>query len=473
MSIIDKAFDYFKKDIEPVREAAGVSIDDDDDQWRPLSGDGRRDIAPMTGRRMRDCAVHLWESNLLANRLIELPNAYLLAEGVEIKVNDEDAQEWVNAFWNDPINNMDIKLPKKVRELALFGEQCWPAFTNEHNGHVRLGYLDPGNIETIVTDPDNIEQPIGVVTVADKKGNKRRYRIIVNGPESIFTRRTQAIRDTFDDGECFYFTINALSNGRRGRSDLLPQIDWLDAYDHFMFGELDRADFLRAFIWDVEMKGLDEEQIKERVKKMQPPAPGSIRAHNESETWKAETPGLGSGDTESIARLFRNHVMGGATIPEHWFGGGGDVNRATGESMSEPTLKMCTMRQREIKHILESLTMFQINRRLDPSGQSTLDPSEHDADLKPSAVFPEMSAKDTTKYAAALQQVVVAAGLAVERGFITDLMALKIIQSVSERLGVEMDAVEELKLAREEASLRDEQDVFTGTKDEELDDDEE
>lgn len=472
MRVIDKALQYFKKDqsVESVREAAGVSIDDDDDQWRPLGGDAKRDITPMTGRRMRECSVHLWESNLLANRLIELPVAYLLAEGVEIKVNDEDAQKWVNAFWNDPINNLDIKLPKKVRELALFGEQCWPAFVNEHSGHVRLGYLDPGNIKSVITDPDNIEQPIGIATVADKRGKKRRYKIIVNGPETMFSRKTQGIRESFDDGECFYFSINSLSNGKRGRSDLLPQIDWLDAYDHFMFGELDRADFLRAFIWDVEMKGLDQDQINERVKKMTPPSPGSIRAHNESETWHAETPSLGAGDTEGIARLFRNHIIGGATIPEHWYGGGGDVNRATGESMGEPTLKMCTMRQREIKHILESLAMFQINRRLDPSGASTLDPGDYDADLMPSAVFPEMTAKDTTKYASALQQVVVAVGMAVERGLMTDLMALKLIQSVSERLGVEMDAEQELKDARNEASQREEDDVFTGAEDDEVDD---
>ncbi len=461
MSIIQKAVNYFKKDIEPVREAAGATVDNDDDQWRRLTGDSNRDISPLTAKRARDLAVHLWQSNTLANRLIELPVAYLLAEGVELKVTDEDAQNWLKAFWNDPINNMDMKLTKKVRELALYGEQCWPAFTNEHNGHVRLGYLDPGNIEKVVCDPDNSEQPIGVVTNRDKKGKKRRYRIIVNGSESIFTRRTQEIRETFDDGECFYFSINALSNANRGRGDLLPQIDWLDAYDHFLFGEIDRADFMRAFLWDVEMKGLTEDEIEAKVKKMTAPSPGSIRAHNESETWKAESPNLGSGDTENISRLIRNHIVGGSTIPEHWYGGGGDVNRATGESMSEPTFKMFTMRQKEIGYILQTLALFQINRRLDPSGKSTLDPADYDPDLVPSAEFPEMTARDTTKYASALQQVVVAAGIAVEKNFLSELMAVKLIQSVGERLGVSINAEEELKTALEEKKDRIEDDVFT------------
>ena len=34
-------------------------------------------------------------------------------------------------------------------------------------------------------------------------------------------------------------------------------------------------------------------------------------------------------------------------------------------------------------------------------------------------MFPELTARDTSSYALALQQVVVAAGLAVDRGFIT------------------------------------------------------
>lgn len=176
----------FSKEETTVREAAGKTIDNDEEGWRRLTGDARRDLSSITQTRMQELGVYMWRTNPLANRLIELPVAFLLAEGVTLQVKDEEAQKWLRKFWNDPINNMDIKLPKKVRELALYGEQCYPAFVNEMNGHVRLGYLDPGLIETVVTDPDNIEQPIGVVTKKDRKGIARRYRIIVNGPEDAF-----------------------------------------------------------------------------------------------------------------------------------------------------------------------------------------------------------------------------------------------------------------------------------------------
>lgn len=446
-----------------VTEAYGQSVDDDDAQWRRLTGTSERDLSPMTQARMQKLALYLWESNLLANRLIELPVAYLLAEGVQLQVADEEAQGWIDAFWRDPINAFERKLKKKVRELLLYGEQCWPAFTNPHNGHVRLGYLDPALIETVVTDPDNIEVPIGLITTRDRKGRARRYRLIHNGAEAdLFTRRTQKIRESFTDGECFYYRINDLSNGTRGRSALLAQIDWLDAYDQFLFGEIDRAQFLRAFMWDVTLSGATEEQVKARARKISAPKPNSVRVHNDAEAWEAVSPSLQSEDSAEGARLFRNHVLGGSTMPEHWYGGAADVNRATGESMGEPTFKILSGQQRDIGAILEDLAVFQVNRRVDPSGKSVIiDPYNPDPDLLPVCVWPELTARDTSKYAAALQQVTTGAVVAIEAGLLSKETALEQIAAISGRLGVEFDVEQELTRAREQARTQSLQDVYS------------
>ena len=134
-------FTWFNWDTSPTiqhefREAAGVSIDPDEDKWRRLTGDASRDLTPMTIWRMQQTAAYLWQANPIANRLIELPIAFLLADGVSLVSQAEDpdlkllVQDHIDRFWLHPINNFPIKLPKKVRELALFGEQCWPAFVN-------------------------------------------------------------------------------------------------------------------------------------------------------------------------------------------------------------------------------------------------------------------------------------------------------------------------------------------------------
>ncbi|URX63263.1 hypothetical protein KR767_04120 [Luteibacter anthropi] len=430
-------------------EAAGATVDQDEDHWRPLTGNGQRDLSPLTQDRMQRLAHYQWETNLLANRLIELPVAYLLAGGVRLTVQDDDAQDALDAFWDDGINAWDLKLTKRVRELALFGEQCYPVFRNELNGFVRLGYLDPKLIGTVVTDPDNLEQPIGIVTKKDKRGVAKRYRVIVNVPETAFTARTQEIRSTFVDGDCFYYRVNDLSSATRGRSDLLAQIDWLDAYDQYLFGELDRASFLRAFVWDVTLKGASPAEVEERARKITAPAPGSVRVHNDSEAWDAKSPELQANDAAEGARLFRNHILGGATQPEHWYGGGGDVNRSTGESMAEPTEKMLAMRQSLIGYILADIGRYVVRSVWQVLEE---DPSAEQLKILGSvkAAWPEITSKDITKYAAAIVQVTTAAATLIAEGLITRETALRLVQALANRLGVEIDAAQELAAAQKE-----------------------
>lgn len=449
--MLDKLKSFFgKPPAQPAnfQEAAGTTINDDEEGWSRLTGDSNRDLSPLTQKRQQALAAYLWGANPLGNRLIELPVAYLLAEGVELTVEDEEAKDWLKAFWKDPINNMDIKLPKKVRELALYGEQCWPVFVNSLNGHVRLGYLDPALIAKVVPDPDNKEQPIGIIANMDKKGRQRRYRIIINGPENVFSRRTQEIRQSFTDGDCFYFCVNDLSNATRGHSDLLPVMDWLDAYDEALYGELDRWDHLRSFIWDVTLKGATQDEVDRRTAQIVVPSAGGIRVHNEAEEWKTETPDLQAANGGEFARLFRNHILGGLTVPEHWYGGGGDVNRSTSESMDEPTAKIMSMRQKYWQYILETLGQYQVRQRLKAilgtDGEAELDDS-----YTVKAVFPEMIVKDSTAYAGALQQVVLAASTAVERGLLSVDGATRLICFVAARLGVELDAEAELASAAE------------------------
>ncbi len=444
-----------KQTAEKFVESVGISVEEEG--FTKLTGDKDRSLSSLTQERMQELAVFLWKSNPLANRIIELPLVYLLAEGVTMNVQDETAQQWLNEFWNDPINQMDIKLPKKVREMSLFGEQCWPVFKNPTNGAVRLGYLDPGLIKEVKTDPDNTEQPIGVVTKAlGKKRKSKKYRIIVPGSENIFGEEAKKIREEFNDGECFYFNINALSSSSRGLSDLLATMDWLDLYDKALFGEVERWDALRSFIWDVTLRGATEETVKKRASEIEVPSSGGVRVHNDAETWQAVTPDLQAANGAENARTVRNHILGGSTLPEHWYGGGGDVNRSTAGEMGEPTFKTFKFRQTEWKHILETVCFYAVYSRLEKTGNIP----EDLRDYRPVAQFPELTHRDTSVYAAALQQTVVAVGIAVEKGMMTEETAVAVIGSMISRIGIEIDPAKELDQARAKARIQTQDDIY-------------
>lgn len=460
MSVIDRLKSLFLSSAtadevsQPLREAAGATVADEDEGWRRLTGDGSRDLEPMTQDRMQRLGEYLWRTNLLANRLVELPLAYLLAKGVTWRIDDDDANGALQRHWKDGLNAWDIKLPKRVRELSVFGEQCWPVFRDTASGKVRVGYLDPALIATVVTDPDNAEQPIGIVTKRDRKGVAKRYRVIVNVPEAAFAERAQQIRTTFTDGDCFYFRVNDLCSSTRGTSDLLPQMDWLDAYDQFLFGEVDRAANVRAFIWDVTLTGATPDEVAARARTITAPRPNSVRVHNEAETWKAESPELNAYDAGQAARLIRNHMLGGATLPEHWYGGAEDVNKSTGSSMTEPTEKMLEMRRTLLGYMLEQVGQYVVRSHWGRI-EGDITPAQENLLGTLRVEWPEMTSKDTSKYAAALQQATSAVVALLAEQLVSRETALRLIAQIAAKLGVEIDVDAEL-----DAALAELPDVF-------------
>lgn len=440
-------------------ESAGAGRDNDAG-WSRLSGRiGERDLMPMDQTRMQEVAAYLWESNPLANRLIELPTAFLLGEGVRLEADAPEAQDWLDQFWNDPLNNLDINLASHVRELAIFGEQVWPVRRNHITGTVRLAKIDPSRIITVITDPDNDAVVIGIETRdAKNTGELRTWRVIYAASEvTLFSAETEALRAAMTGGECFYWRINSLSSGRRGRSDLLSAADHVDAHEQLMFGEVERARVLRSVSWDVKMTGATQDQLNERARTTPPPDPLSIRFHNENEEWEMLTPTLNSVDADTAVKMVRNHVLGGASIPEHWMADGGDVNLATASSMGEPTYKVMTQRQRLWRSILEDIGGYVIRSRLSALGMAEV---AMGAEYKPRAVFPPLTAKDLVKFATVFAQVVVGAVQAMQAHALSMESAVKLITLAAETLGLEVDPVEELERARVELAKAAEADVF-------------
>ncbi|MBS7539752.1 hypothetical protein [Ancylobacter lacus] len=436
-------------------DPAGATVTDDDSGWRPLSST-KRDLNPVTQRRMQELAHHAWEQHRLANRLVELPLAFILGDGVSVTCDNEQAQSWLKEWWCDPINRFDLNLEKRVRELALFGEQVIVVFTTAA-GLVRHGAIDPTRISRVVIDPDNAALPIGV-EVGCEGADLKTYRVILEGrDDDILTPAAIALRAAMTAGDCHFWRVNDLLTGTRGRSDLLSAIDIADAYTQLIFGEVERAAALRTAIWDVTVTGATPEQIAERAASIAPPRPMSVRVHNEAEKWESISPKLEAADASETLRVVRNEVLGGGTIPEHWYGGGGDVNRATAAEMDEPTYKIFRRRQLLWQAIIEAEARHAIRQRLRATGQ---DASVLPDDMMPRAEFPEMQSVDVSRYAQALAQVVAAAASAVDRGLLSEETAVQLIASIAGKLGVEIDAGAELEAARVARDKRQADDVF-------------
>ncbi|NOZ81261.1 MAG: hypothetical protein GXP63_06340 [DPANN group archaeon] len=422
--------------------------------FRKLTGSPTRALPSVTQERMIEISYWLWKTNPLGNWLIEIVKDFVLAEGITYDAENEKVKEILDQFWLDPVNRMDLYLENYVRELGIYGEQIWPAYVSEQTGRVRLGYIDPASVKEVVTDPENVKVVIGVILKAKAGATEgKKYRVILDG--AFLSKSAKSMREKYRDGEVFFFRVNNVTNAPRGTSDLFVVADWLDGYEQFLFDYADKWPMLNAFVWDVLLEGMDEAQIEEWLKKNgAPPKPGSVRAHNEKVKWTAVTPELKAVDADKGARLLRNHILGARGLPEHWYGGGGDVNRATAAEMGLPTMKMLSARQQKVKHMIESLFTFVIRKALDAR---YLQVPEDEA-FAFSISIPEIEQMDIAKYSTALQQLTASLVSAKTMGWIDDETAQKAYAFGLAFLGFEYDPEAVREKLKEEKTYEDYQD---------------
>ena len=433
-------------EVKALKEAAiptGGQVDSDEHLYRSLTG-SNRDLPAVTQDRMINIAAYLYDTNLMAGRMIEIVRDYVVGDGVTYTCKNEDVKAVLDDFWNDPINNWELFQDNACNELGIYGEQCWPVFVDENTGKVRLGYIDPGNIAKVITDPGNCKQPIGV-KLKRKGGNKgAMLKVIIQGKDSdMLSEKAIEVREKFTDGECFLYQINKLTNATRGRSDLLRSADYLDGYDQMLFNVMERPAFLNNFIWDVELEGMDDGQIKEWLKGQKTPKPGSIRAHNEKVKWTAETPDLKGKDSEAVTNIVKNHILGGRGIPEHWYGSGANVNRASAAEMGDPTYKMLNRRRSYFKAIIMDLFTYVISKAIE---KKNLKVKEEEA-YKFQITMPDFVPKDVTKYSSAIQQIVQALSMAEGNGWLTRETVINILAIGIGQIGYKIDVQNEIDTA--------------------------
>lgn len=434
--------------------------------YRRLSST-KRDLTPLHQDRQLEMAFWLYDSNPIAKRALELTRDYVVGDGMQALARGEDSlrekvQAVLDRFWHDPVNDLDMKLPKRVLELGLTGELVLLATVNPRSGHVRLTYVDPSLVDSIAHDPNNPEQPVDVILRAsDQVGARKRLRVIrldedpnsrafgrVTGVETdasgnvVTTYRTEGGDERAYDGACFVHRVNIASTATRGRSDLLSIADWLDADDQIGFSDVDRTLLIKSFVWDVTIDGSEADVNNYSKAHATPPKPGSVRYHTSKVTWNAVAPPLNTADTEKTADLVLGKIATGAGLPKTFLNGTVDVNKATATEMSEPTFKHLAERQRMVRACVRAWCRFALDqaeltgalpRR--PSQPGDIWPVPWDFEVQ----VPELRPKDLSTAAELLQEAVSGIVSAKAEGIIDTQTAQEALAILLGQIGVEVD----------------------------------
>lgn len=125
---------------------------------------GLRDFTQIDRERIIEIVWTLFQSNPVADRSMEIKRDYILGRGVTFQARSESLQKILEDFWR--VNRMDRRVKEFTLQLFLFGVQMYTVFVRNSDGRVRLGYIDPAEIEDVVPHPENAMEMWAVIVKA-------------------------------------------------------------------------------------------------------------------------------------------------------------------------------------------------------------------------------------------------------------------------------------------------------------------
>lgn len=445
--------------------------------YRRATAGSIRDFGGLDYGAVQDTAWRVFLMSPVAKRYLHVKRDYELGGGVVPASDSDQLTDYLQAFWAD--NKLDSRAKKFALQLHLLGEQMYPVFVRATDGRVRLGYIDPVEIEKVITHPDNVlEKWIVVLKPAEADSDEpwrerterqRLYRIVrvdegaADGnrvepgqhPGKLVTNEQATIEDWERqvwehygvdgyEGACFYFSRNDLSNQARGYTDLLQVADWIDQDEMVLFDLADRENAAGYFFGDVTLTGANEDEVKKRSAQIaqSPPKKGSYRVHNENEQWNLNAPDLKQQPSIETHRELNTFTLGGLGLPRHWYGYGDETNRATAQAQNDPTWRTMEQDQDGVRDMFVALLAFARDQA------EIAGPVDWDEGTDVDLTMPEMTVRDMAALSTASSTLATALMIAVDQGWLSRETAAKVFARVVEEMGVEVDVQEELKQAQ-------------------------
>lgn len=414
-----------------------------------------RDVAGSFHRRLRAEAHRLAVSHPVASKAMRLRRSFVCQDGfrVEAESGNELVQAHLDKHWEI---NWERSLNKRVESLGIYGELLfYVPPPNPVNGHYELCGLDRENIEEVLPCAYNHERPGHV-----KLNNA--LRVTVQGEEKARTLSTLDVYAYDWQEECYkgnaiYLGVNCLDTMMRGLSDLCPVVDWLDKFDSIAWAECERIQFMRAFLWDVTLKGdqgatgpAGPEAVRKRGNELRknPPPPGTVNVHNESEVWQAMAPDLNTAESLEFLKFLFGVIWGGLDLPEHWYYSAASVNKASGEEMRDPAFAAIRDRKEDVAELLAMDGQIAVDRAKAIPGHPLYKLAQQPgvtADtfrVRVTSRDPERSAYELL--GTALQGLVGALMVATQEGYLSQAEAGKQFRQAASALGMgEIPAPEE------------------------------
>lgn len=436
----------------------------DEFKYRRLT-DAKRDLSPMTFKRMQELAFYQWQRNPFAGRILEIMTDFCTGDDLTVAVRimrrvkdrpDEDtkrpeAQKVWDDFYFDPANRLaETGFDPLILDLFLNGELVIPTAVNTGNGAVRIGYIDPANVDKVIFLENFGQQPDKLIVIKKdtvKEITKNIVRTDIDPKSKTFGKMV---------GDCFFFRVNYVLGQSRGHSELMRILDWTDATDQFVYDAILGFVNRNYYYVDVLMKGKTQAELDKM--KFTPPRVGQAHIHNEGVELKLNAPDLKAGDAMTAVKLMQDFLLGVKGYPNTWFGSAETTTYASAQAMTVPTMRMLKAKQNDVRQTIKFMAQYVIDQKLIHNPEALKLSSNEYIDVSVSAY--DFDRKDSAVVAAAFVQTLTAISLAMDKGLVTGDEGRDAVVNFLKGLGIEPQTDKTVEQIRAEKAQRDETDIL-------------
>lgn len=319
--------------------------------------------------RMHSASFYAYHNDPHAKAIISILRDFTLGRGFRVDSEDKEALALWHAF--SEVNDLQCMMEQVATELPIYGEELlWWLPNQEANityqlrpGDTaptallpRVKLIDPSNIVEIITYPEDISRRIAYIWLAPTQ-----FQIYTKGQKSDQVQPSlKFIYRQIPADQVDHFTINGVSNEKRGRSDLFPVLGYLkrlrDAVDYEMIAHMKQS----AWAIDTSIEGSQSDidaYIQSQVALGTITQAGSEFVHTSKIKREFVSPQSGSGGSEEIFKWCLSMISAGTQIPVSYFGThlSGGQTRASAVVATEPVAKKFEMRQLVYERMIKKM----------------------------------------------------------------------------------------------------------------------
>jgi hypothetical protein len=366
-------------DFEGVRLREGIDSYSTDVGDLPNTGFvGGEDFVPLLGGafyrqlyqldyiKQANAAFYAYNHDPLAHASINILSDFTLGRGYRVDSDNAAALALWRAF--EKVNRLPEQMLQVSKEIAIYGESMiWWLPDNQtkivqrpYPGQVipkglipRIRLIDPTNIYEVVTQPEDITAALFYVWLAPTQ-----YQVYSGLEKNMNVPTAKFIFQQIPADQMDHYKVNAVSNEKRGRSDLFPVMGYLKRLRDSVNYSIIALQKQSAFCVDTIVRG-SQADLQAYIEDQQSygtiaPA-GSEFVHTDAIERKYMGVEGGKGGHSTAFEWAFSMFCAGIGIPTSYFGThlSGGQTRASAIVATEPVAKRFEQRQQVFERMLQ------------------------------------------------------------------------------------------------------------------------